>query len=71
MAKTLWSRETFDARRSPCAASEPSTRRCADGPVRPAPENRETALELNSADAELVRTQRGYVNADNVSPAQS
>jgi hypothetical protein len=41
------------------------------GPVRPAPENPETALELNSADAELVRTQRGYVNADTVSPAQS
>lgn len=41
------------------------------GPVRPAPENPATALELNSADAELVRTQRGYVNADSVSPAQS
>ena len=40
------------------------------GPVRPAPENPETALKLNAADAELVRTHGGFVNADEVSPAQ-
>ena len=40
------------------------------GPVRPAPENPETALKLNAADAELVRSQGGFVNADEVSPAQ-
>lgn len=39
------------------------------GPVRPAPENPETALKLNAADAELVRTHGGFVNADEVSPA--
>jgi hypothetical protein len=40
------------------------------GPVRPAPENPQTALKLNAADAELVRTNGGFVNADEVSPAQ-
>jgi len=40
------------------------------GPVRPAPENPETALKLNAADAEFVRTHGGFVNADDVSPAQ-
>lgn len=40
------------------------------GPVRPAPENPETALKLNAADAELVRTHGGFVNADEVSPAR-
>jgi hypothetical protein len=40
------------------------------GPVRPAPENPETALKLNAADAELVRTNGGFVNADEVAPAQ-
>jgi hypothetical protein len=40
------------------------------GPVRPAPENPETALKLNAADAELVKSQGGFVNADEVSPAQ-
>jgi hypothetical protein len=40
------------------------------GPVRPAPEKPETALKLNPADAELVRTHGGFVNADEVSPAQ-
>jgi hypothetical protein len=40
------------------------------GPVRPAPENPETALKLNAADAELVRTHGGFVNADEVAPAQ-
>jgi hypothetical protein len=40
------------------------------GPVRPAPEKPETALKLNAADAELVRSQGGFVNADDVSPAQ-
>jgi len=38
--------------------------------VRPAPENPETALKLNAADAEFVRTHGGFVNADDVSPAQ-
>ena len=41
-----------------------------NGPVRPAPENPETALKLNAADAELVRTHGGFVNADEVAPAQ-
>jgi hypothetical protein len=41
------------------------------GPVRPAPENPETALKLNAEDAELVRTKGGVVNADAVAPAQS
>jgi hypothetical protein len=40
------------------------------GPVRPAPANPETALKLNAADAELVATQGGFVNADEVSPVQ-
>jgi hypothetical protein len=40
------------------------------GPVRPAPENPQTALKLNAADAQLVRTQGGFVNADEVSPAE-
>jgi hypothetical protein len=40
------------------------------GPVRPAPENPETALKLNAGDADLVRSQGGFVNADEVSPAQ-
>ena len=38
------------------------------GPVRPAPENPEQTLNLNAADAELVRSQGGYVNADEVEP---
>ena len=39
------------------------------GPVRPAPENPERTLNLGSADAELVRSQGGYVNAEEVTPA--
>jgi hypothetical protein len=38
--------------------------------VPPGPENPETALKLNAADAELVRTQGGFVNADEVSPVE-
>jgi hypothetical protein len=40
------------------------------GPVRPAPENPQSALKLNDTDAQLVRTQGGFVNADEVSPVQ-
>jgi hypothetical protein len=39
------------------------------GPVRPAPEDPEQTLNLNAADAELVRSQGGYVNADEVAPS--
>jgi hypothetical protein len=40
------------------------------GPVRPAPENPEQTLNLNAADAELVKSQGGYVNADQVAPTE-
>jgi hypothetical protein len=38
------------------------------GPVRPAPANPERTLNLDAADAQLVRSQGGYVNADDVKP---
>jgi hypothetical protein len=39
------------------------------GPVRPAPQDPERTLNLEPADAELVRSQGGYVNADEVKPS--
>ena len=39
------------------------------GPVRAAPQKPEKTLNLNAADAKLVRSQGGYVNADEVTPA--
>jgi hypothetical protein len=38
------------------------------GPVRPAPKNPESALRLGADDAQLVRSQGGFVNADDVNP---
>jgi len=39
------------------------------GPVRAAPQKPEKTLNLDAADAKLVRSQGGYVNADEVTPA--
>jgi hypothetical protein len=39
------------------------------GPVRPAPEDPAQTLNLKAADADLVRSQGGYINADDVTPA--
>jgi hypothetical protein len=38
------------------------------GPVRPAPEDPARTLNLSDADAELVRSQGAYINADSVTP---
>lgn len=40
------------------------------GPIRPAPENPAQTLNLNDADAAIVQSQGGYVNADTVTPAE-
>jgi hypothetical protein len=40
------------------------------GPVRPAPEDPAQTLNLKAADADLVRSQGAYINADDVTPAQ-
>jgi hypothetical protein len=39
------------------------------GPVHAAPQDPEQTLNLDGDDAQLVRSQGGYVNADNVTPA--
>jgi len=41
------------------------------GPVRPAPQDPERTLNLSAPEAELVSSQGGYVNADEVTPAGS
>ena len=38
------------------------------GPVRPAPKNPASALRLDADEAQLVRSQGGFVNADDVKP---
>jgi hypothetical protein len=40
------------------------------GPVRPAPQDPQQTLKLSAADAQLVKSEGGYVNADKVSPAK-
>ena len=40
------------------------------GPVRPAPAKPERTLSLDADDAQLVRSQGGYVNADEVKPVK-
>ncbi len=40
------------------------------GPVRPAPQDPAQTLNLSDTDAELVRSQGGYINADEVTPVE-
>ena len=40
------------------------------GPVRPAPEDPAQTLNLKAADADLVRSQGGYINAADVTPTK-
>ncbi len=41
-----------------------------EGPVRPSPEDPARTLKLDEADAQVVKSQGGFVNADRVRPAE-